>query len=93
MPSIDPPPQTRPAVLKSDIDAHNLYAFARSQHYMCSLDPPRCKYCCQTVTRRYVKKWMSRHCQSVPETPSSESIIPIVTKRLRGKQPAATARE
>ena len=84
--------ETRTAVLQSDIDAHNLHAFAKNQHYICSLDPPRCKYCRQTVTRGYVRKWMSRHCPSVHETHSSDSKTPIVTKRLRGKQPAATSR-
>ena len=82
--------QTRCAVLQKDIDQHNCDAVAKSQHFIDSLDPPRCKFCQQTVTRGYVKKWMVRHCHSVPDPASSESKTSVVTKRLRGKQPATT---
>ena len=79
--------QTRTAALQQFIDQHNLTAVSKKQHFIQSIQPPKCKYCNQQVARSYLKQLMIKQCPEVPDLFAYETVAnPPPSRRLRGKQ-------
>ena len=54
--------EVRAAALQLQIDQRNLTAVAKQQRFIISLNPPRCQYCSQEISRASLKNWMTRQC-------------------------------
>lgn len=79
--------QTRTAALEEHIKTHNLTATSKKQNYILSYQPPKCKFCLQTVCRGYLRQWMVKQCPHAPDNVFVKPVEnPKPSRRITGKQ-------